>query len=299
MKPFSITLFTLLAVTAISPPSSLAQDSTTLQATLEKELSESRNTVLKDRPYRLDPYAIKQVTIVRVKPSTQRSETVPEWWSDKQAYDLAELLSLALSRYAGIKAKPSQSWEQNLLDQEKSLSNKQTPAKAAETSNPLGNPIIDTQMDILSYNFQHMPIKRRGIGLGFVAMTVKHCSTETHLKTAVSIERPLANKAQKESTSPTAINDVGMQLPITRLINSSTGGASLNFNFLVGGAGGGNFVPPDKPLKKIILEGTVDAAEAIYCLITDQKDCLKYYEQRPHPNPSRLSEKDKRRVQSC
>ena len=299
LKPNSAILASLLSLSWLQLANPAASSEAPDRTTVENELSRSRAEVLKDRPYRLDPHAIKQVTIVRVKPSAQHAEIPPEWWSDRQAYDLAELLALALSRYAGVKPEASQNWEEHLLSQEDSIQASLAPGAKRNQLNPLGNPIIEAQMDVLAYNFQHMPVKRRGLGLGVVALTVKHCSTETYLKTSVSIDQPMATSLHTSTAAEAMANTIATKLPITQLIKNSTGGASLNLNFLVGGAGGGNFTPPDKPLKKILFDGTVDSAEAIYCLITNQKDCLDYYQQRPHPSPTKLSDRDKRKVASC
>jgi hypothetical protein len=94
-------------------------------------------------------------------------------------------------------------------------------------------------------------------------------------------------------------DDADHGLAFDRLIVDKTGGASLNLNFLVGGAGGGNFTPPDKPLKKIIYQSVVDGAEAAFCLLTDQKECLAYYKSRGLQSPTVLTAKQKKKVGGC
>jgi len=300
----------LLAPILLTAPSATAQQGPS-EETIQQDLKLARKEVLAKRPYKLDPSRISEVINVNVIPSQQRAVNVPDWWSEKQAYDIATLLSLALSNYSSFRVATPKTWEDHIVDM--NTSSQAGEPTGQPTGQPSGQPIkrknflnsrtINAQVDILDYVFQYMPVKRRGIGLGFIALTSKECSSETFLQSSASIRDVQSGEPALQTASGTSTNLeslLGSQsLPLSRRIVNTTGGASLNFNFLVGGAGGGNFNPPDKPLKQIIYETVADAAEAMYCLATDQTACIDYYRTRPQPLPTKLTTKQRKKVQSC
>ena len=295
----------LCSITLLASSSAVAQTSQSDQA-IRQELKQARTEVLAKRPYKLDPSTIKEVINVAVAPSQQLGSTPPDWWSEKQAYDIASLLSIALSNYPSFRVITPQTWEEHLVDQNTSLSAAPMSSQPTGKNNFLDSRTITAQINILDYAFQYMPVKRRGIGLGFIALTSKECSSETFLKSEASIQDTKATSSQPDPTAiasglPTGAESLleSQSVLMNRRIINTTGGASLNFNFLVGGAGGGNFNPPDKPLKQMIYESVADAAEAIYCLATDQKACIAYYRTRAQPLPTKLTNKQRKKVQSC
>lgn len=292
----------LLTPTLLTAPSASGQQASSEEA-IQQDLKLARKEVLSKRPYKLDPSRISEVINVNVKPSQQQATTVPDWWSEKQAYDIATLLSVALSHYPSFRVSTPKTWEDHLVASNTAPQDSQATLQPARPANFLNSRTINAQVDILDYVFQYMPVKRRGIGLGFIALTSKECSSETFLKSSAGIQDmpPEGAGQQPVLQSATSLDSlVGSQsLPLSRRIINTTGGASLNFNFLVGGAGGGNFMPPDKPLKQIIVETVADAAEAIYCLATDQQACITYYRTRPQPLPTKLTNKQRKKVQSC
>jgi len=283
---------------------------TTGQASIIEELSAVRKYVLADRPYKPNPSGIKQVIYLEVQPtmSTSSSEN-PDWWSEKQSFDIANLYAIALSAYPGIKVLPPQTWENKLLSQESPTNNNlqlsvinapATPRARSVSTQLDSQQILRSRFDIVNYSFQHLPVKRRGLGLGFIAITGKICSTETYLRSAVrlfnaspSIYTLMPREQEESSLVQEKI------LFFDRLIVDKTGGASVNLNFLLGGAGGGNFKEPAKPVKRIILESVVDASEALYCVFTDNQNCLKYYNSRTRLAPVKLTDKQKRKVEAC
>ena len=277
------------------PDSTKHKDSQEL--TPEDEISLSRKDILIDRPYELSYSNLQGILVFNVLLSEQSSPVIPDWWSEKQAVDIARIFALALSRYPGVKVLPPETWDERtaraehspaLLDQkiDPLPAKNETPYNSILHSASLPNNTINTQMNVLDYGFQYMPVKRRGIGLGFIALNTKECSTETYLKTDVLISLP-SDISNNQSVG------------FSRMIKSRTGGASLNLNFLAGGAGGGNFKPPAKPLKRIIYDSAVDAAEAAFCLASNQESCIKYYKFRPNLQPTKLTDKQRRKVESC
>lgn len=277
----------------------------------EQELAAVQKSLFADRPYKINYGGISEVFVLKILPTAVRAPDVPDWWSDKQGYDIARLFALALAKYPVFKIVPPETWDERAVRLEAERSGalaalaapvatqvKRTSARGS--SAVLGNKELSAGLNVLDYGFQYMPVKRRGIGFGFVALNSKECSTETYFKSQVFLGRPHAEL--KPMANP-VLDATGLEdeqsLVIDRLIVDKTGGASLNLNFIVGGAGGGNFAPPDKPLKQIIYQSVVDAAEAAFCLATNQQQCLEYYKNRPQSSLTKLNAKQKKKVGSC
>ena len=285
--------------------------SATGSPSLEQELTAARKVVLTNRPYKSNFSKIQEVVSLEVLPSSLLPDSpVPDWWSEKQRYDLARLYSIALSYYPIFKVVPPDTWDQRVLSRE-GLSAQDGEITNAVSSSMhrlskeaagLGNLRKQTSFGVDLYSFQHMPVKRKGIGLGFIAITSKECSTETFLRSSVQLSgvllEPRANASLVSGNGDNLISE-DQALVLNRMVVDKTGGTSLNLNFLVGGAGGGNFDPPAKPLKQILLESVVDAAEAASCMATSDQACLDYYRSRPRLQPTKLTPKQKKKVGSC
>lgn len=281
--------------------------------TPEEELSVARKDVLESRPYRINYELVREVLILNVQPSLVVSQETPDWWSEKQGYDLARLYAIALGKYSAFKVVPPPTWdEKSLLDETRSRgvddaseasSGLRQNAATVKRPSVLGNREIDVQLNVADYSFQHLPVKRRGVGFGFVALNAKECSTETYFKSEIVLTERSGRPGFSQADRDVGISDLvaaeDERLVLDRLIIDKTGGASLNLNFLVGGAGGGNFTPPDKPLKRVIYQSVVDGAEAAFCLLTGQKDCIAYYKARALQAPSVLTVKQKKKVGGC
>jgi len=280
--------------------------------TIEEQVDLVRKRLLAGRPYKSDFSGASEVVSLEVLPSTlSSSATPPDWWSEKQSYDLARLYALALGYYPIFDVVPPETWDKKVLASQNlpapshgsNDSTSETGTRKPLAASRLGveRAKRQTRFDVDLYNFQHMPVKRRGIGLGFIAITSKECSTETYLRSLVSlspIEKPQSFNSAVGSGFEGLDND-STSIPLNRIVVDKTGGTSLNLNFLVGGAGGGNFDPPAKPLKEILLESVVDAAELTSCLATDNQKCIDYYRSLPRILPTKLNKKQKKKVGSC
>ena len=53
-------------------------------------------------------------------------------------------------------------------------------------------------------------------------------------------------------------------------------------NLLFVGAGGGKFMVPEKPVKEVIYYSNVYSAEGLFCSLTDNKNCVKYNQEREY-----------------
>ena len=284
-------------------------DGSDLELSPEQELKLVRESLLADRPYEKDYNSISEIITLKILPSSLApSAPVPDWWSEKQSYDLARLYALALSHYPIFRVSPPEDWNQKVLAQE-GLAPPTTDSSRSSVSSvslarlnriDLGPRQLETSFNIDYYGFQYLPVKRRGIGLGFFAITNKECATETFMRSSVVLNR-FSSQRQLISAEPVLdlVGDNGEQFFFSRMIVNKSGGTSLNVNFLVGGAGGGNFQPPEKPVKKIIYESIVDGAEAAFCLAVNNKQCLDYYSKLPSLKPTKLTDKEKKKVGSC
>ena len=85
---------------------------------IEEELAKTKEEVLVKRPYKLDPKNIKKIIVILVKPSTLICQIAPDWWSEKQAYDITKLYGLALAKYPGIKVQLTETWEDKIVREE-------------------------------------------------------------------------------------------------------------------------------------------------------------------------------------
>ena len=52
------------------------------------------------------------------------------------------------------------------------------------------------------------------------------------------------------------------------------------------GAGGGKFKAPEKPVKEVIYNSIVDSAEGLFCSIIDNKNCVKFYQEKEYEFPT-------------
>lgn len=276
----------------------------------EQELEKTRKAVLADRPYKKDYNSAKELITLKILPSTLATAgPVPDWWSDKQSYDLARLYALALSHYPVFSVSPPENWNQKVLAQEglATLGTDSSPASLSSSASlgrssrlDLGERQLETSFDVDYYSFQYMPVKRRGIGFGFFAITNKECATETFMRSSVVLGSGHSQHSpMRQDVMMNLAGDKDDKVFYSRMIVNKTGGTSLNVNFLVGGAGGGNFNTPEKPLKKIIYESIVDGAEAAFCLAVNNKQCFDYYSKRPSLQPTKLTDKQRKKVGSC
>jgi len=309
--PFSAEF--LLPASLMAKPADRVGAEEQLPLTPEEELASARKDVLASRPYKINYELVREVFVLNVRPSSVVSQEPPDWWSEKQGYDLARLYAIALGKYPAFKVVPPPTWdEKSLLDEARSRgaaddseasSVLRQNGSLVKRPSVLGNREFDIQLNVADYSFQHLPVKRRGVGFGFVALNAKECSTETYFKSEILLDERRGGTGLTQATRNVANSDLAAtedeKLVLDRLIIDKTGGASLNLNFLVGGAGGGNFTPPDKPLKKVIYQSVVDGAEAAFCLLTGQKDCIAYYKARALQAPSVLTVKQKKKVGGC
>ena len=285
-------------------------EATQKDLTVEEELAKTKADILTKRPYKLEPENLKEITVILIKPTSLAGQVAPDWWSEKQAYDISKLYGLALAKYPGIKVQLSETWEDKILREEspKNIDLVADQGSQTRVAKLAAKPLIHAsarmelvaELKIIDYSFQYMPVRRRGVGLGFIALNSKECTTETFLKSETSVAKGLSPGAASIKIGMNSIEEISSQtVAQSRMILERSGGTSLNFNFLLGGAGGGNFLPPDKPLKRIIYETVVDAAEATYCLTTNQEECLRYYKNLPVIQPSKLTKKQRKKVGGC
>lgn len=298
-----------------APSESSASGELPKDLSTEEQVQFVRKRLLSNRPYRVDFSGVSEVVDLVVLPSSLSSAAVaPDWWSEKQGYDLGRLYAIALGYYPIFKVVPPESWDKRVLARE-GLDSSSTVSDASNNvlssgdskKSPQGtlsgqdSIVRETSFNIDLYNFQHMPVKRRGIGLGFIAITSKQCSTETYLRSLVNLSAPMASVSSRASSSLgfESLSQGDQSIPLSRIVVDKTGGTSLNLNFLVGGAGGGNFDPPAKPLKEILLESVVDAAELTSCMAANNQPCIEYYRTLPKILPTKLTKKQKKKVGSC
>jgi len=255
---------------------------------VEQEISLAKERVLKERPYPKSSYQGTGRIKISLKPFTQSMEEPPDWWSEKQGYDLSTLLGKVLELYPDLEVMPFQTWENHLIDQEASkLQDSKNPSQNTNTSissiKAAGESNFSIAPSITGYSFKYLRPKKRGIGLGFIAITNKACTSESYIDTQYNITPFKTRQIEPELANGLAIES---SLQISELIRKTTGGTSLNFNFLVGGAGGGGFEPPEKATKELIYNTLVDAAEQIHCKLINNESCLNYYSNRVKDKPT-------------
>ncbi len=295
---------------------------------IEIELDSIREIILKSRTYKRSIRTNSPKYKITISPYELAGAEAPDWWSERQAYDISYVLLKALNHYPGLEAKLSRTWEQNLLEKENIFKLPENEQKKVDLDNKESENFITTIQDkflrilnkgnqsvlkngvklepkvepqniyinpiINEYKFQTLSPKVKGFGLGFVALNSKTCSNETFLDSSYQISKPF----DAQSSSSGFILD---EIVSKQLITKKTKGSSLNFNLLVGGTGGGKYKPPEKPVKEIIYSSVVDAAEGIYCAISEDKQCLKYYAERDYEYPTveKKSKKKKKKKAGC
>lgn len=243
--------------------------------TLGTDLIKTLEDQIAIRDYQIDRKKELQNTEIIISPYQINNKNPPDWWSEKQSYNISYLLSKALEYYPGLTIRTPKKWDEIILEKE----------LGTKTKKSLGNPnerIVYIIPNINDYLFNTLRPKRRGVGLVVIAVTKKKCITETFLSTNYQIER-YGFSGEKESQNEISSN---------QLIKTITGGTSVNLNLGLGAFGGGKFKePPKAKVKEIVYKTVADSAEGIYCALLNQEDCLKFYKERKFESPT----KDKKR----
>ena len=243
---------------------------------IEEDLEKSRSDVLFSRQYSLDKDLTSEEINVVIRPYKLSAEQSPDWWSEKQAYDMSFLLVKALNNYPGINASLEKTWEERILEKENLLNNK-------KESDINENRVIITPF-VEDFKFQVLTPKKRGIGLVVISISSKTCINETFLST------------RYEFDSNIDIDDIESK----QLLVKKKSGSSLNANLLFVGAGGGKFKAPEKPVKEVVYNSIVDSAEGLYCALTNNGECIKYYQEREYQFPTvEKKRKKKKKDKSC
>jgi len=243
---------------------------------IEQDLEQSRNDILSSREYSLEKDLTSEEIDVVIRPYKLTADQSPEWWSEKQAYDMSFLLVKALNNYPGINASLEKTWEERILEKENLLNNK-------KESDINENRVIITPF-VEDFKFQVLTPKKRGIGLVVISISSKTCINETFLST------------RYEFDSNIDIDDIESK----QLLVKKKSGSSLNANLFIVGAGGGKFKAPEKPVKEIVYNSITDSAEGLYCALTNNGKCIKYYQEREYQFPTvEKKRKKKKKDKSC
>ena len=243
---------------------------------IEQDLEQSRNDILSSREYSLEKDLTSEEINVVIRPYKLTADQSPEWWSEKQAYDMSFLLVKALNNYPGINASLEKTWEERILEKENLLNNK-------KESDINENRVIITPF-VEDFKFQVLTPKKRGIGLVVISISSKTCINETFLST------------RYEFDSNIDIDDIESK----QLLVKKKSGSSLNANLFIVGAGGGKFKAPEKPVKEIVYNSITDSAEGLYCALTNNGKCIKYYQEREYQFPTvEKKRKKKKKDKSC
>ena len=242
---------------------------------IEEDLEKSRNNVLSSRQYSLDKDVTSDEIDVVIRPYKLSAEQSPDWWSEKQAYDMSFLLVKALNNYPGINASLEKTWEERILEKENLLSNR-------KESDINENRVIITPF-VEDFKFQVLTPKKRGIGLVVISLSSKTCINETFLSTRYVFD------------SNIDIEDIESK----QLLVKKKSGSSLNANLLFVSAGGGKFKPPEKPVKEVVYNSITDSAEGLYCALTNNGECIKYYQEREYQFPTVEKKRKKKKDKSC
>ena len=242
---------------------------------IEEDLEKSRNNVLSSRQYFLDKEVTSEEIDVVIRPYKLSAEQSPDWWSEKQAYDMSFLLVKALNNYPGINASLEKTWEERILEKENLLNNR-------EESDINENRVIITPF-VEDFKFQVLTPKKRGIGLVVISLSSKTCINETFLSTRYVFD------------SNIDIEDIESK----QLLVKKKSGSSLNANLLFVSAGGGKFKPPEKPVKEVVYNSITDSAEGLYCALTNNGECIKYYQEREYQFPTVEKKRKKKKDKSC
>ena len=232
--------------------------------------------VLFSRQYSLDKDLTSEEINVVIRPYKLSAEQSPDWWSEKQAYDMSFLLVKALNNYPGINASLEKTWEERILEKENLLNNKKE--SYINEKRVIITPFVE------DFKFQVLTPKKRGIGLVVISISSKTCINETFLST------------RYEFGSNIDIDDIESK----QLLVKKKSGSSLNANLLFVGAGGGKFKAPEKPVKEVVYNSITDSAEGLYCALTNNGECLKYYQEREYQFPTvEKKRKKKKKDKSC
>ena len=243
---------------------------------IEEDLEVARNVVLSSRGYSLNKNSSLEEINVIVNPYQLATEEAPDWWSEKQAYDMSFLLVKALNNYPGINASAEKTWEERILEKENLLINKK--------ESYLNSNSVTISPFVEDFKFQVLTPKKRGIGLVVISISSKTCINETFLSTRYVFD------------SNIDIEDIESK----QLLVKKKSGSSLNANLLFVGAGGGKFKAPEKPLKEVVYNSIADSAEGLYCALTNNGECIKYYQEREYQFPTvEKKRKKKKKDKSC
>ncbi|MDC3134973.1 hypothetical protein OA511_03225 [Prochlorococcus sp. AH-716-J09] len=243
---------------------------------IEQDLEQSRNDILSSREYSLEKDLTAEEIDVVIRPYKLTAEQSPEWWSEKQAYDMSFLLVKALNNYPSINASLEKTWEERILEKENLLNNKKE--SYINEKRVIITPFVE------DFKFQVLTPKKRGIGLVVISISSKTCINETFLST------------RYEFASNIDIDDIESK----QLLVKKKSGSSLNANLLFVGAGGGKFKAPEKPVKEVVYNSITDSAEGLYCALTNNGECIKYYQEREYQFPTvEKKRKKKKKDKSC
>ena len=243
---------------------------------IEEDLEKSRNNVLSSRKYALEKDLTSEEIDVVIRPYKLTAEQSPDWWSEKQAYDMSFLLVKALNNYPGINASLEKTWEERILEKENLLNNKKE--FYINENRVIITPFLE------DFKFQVLTPKKRGIGLVVISISSKTCINETFLSTRYVFD------------SNIDIEDIESK----QLLVKKKSGSSLNANLLFVGAGGGKFKAPEKPVKEVVYNSITDSAEGLYCALTNNGECIKYYQEREYQFPTvEKKRKKKKKDKSC
>ena len=242
---------------------------------IEEDLDKSRSDVLFSRQYSLDKDLTSEEINVVIRPYKLSAEQSPDWWSEKQAYDMSFLLVKALNNYPGINASLEKTWEERILEKENLLIYKK--------NYDIKKGIFITPF-VEDFKFQVLTPKKRGIGLVVISLSSKTCINETFLSTRYEFDSYI---------------DIG-DIESKQLLVKKKSGSSLNANLFFVGAGGGKFKAPEKPVKEVVYNSIVDSAEGLYCALTNNGECIKYYQEREYQFPTvEKKRKKKKKDKSC
>ena len=146
---------------------------------IEEDLEKSRSDVLSSREYSLDKDLTSEEIDVVIRPYKLTAEQSPDWWSEKQAYDMSFLLVKALNNYPGLNASLEKTWEERILEKENLLINNESDSK---TNRIIVNPFVE------DFKYQVLTPKKRGIGLVVISLSSKTCINQTFLSTRYAFD---------------------------------------------------------------------------------------------------------------
>ncbi len=242
---------------------------------IEEDLEKSRSDVLSSRQYSLNKDLTSEEIDVVIRPYELSAEQSPDWWSEKQSYDMSFLLVKALNNYPGINASLEKTWEERILEKENLLIYKK--------NYDIKKGIFITPF-VEDFKFQVLTPKKRGIGLVVISLSSKTCINETFLSTRYEFDSYI---------------DIG-DIESKQLLVKKKSGSSLNANLFFVGAGGGKFKAPEKPVKEVVYNSIVDSAEGLYCALTNNGECINYYQEREYQFPTvEKKRKKKKKDKSC